>query len=91
MNELTAVYRRRGDVVYRVIDDEAIVVRTHDSEVLGVNRMGAQILDLVDGQRTVQSIVDSLGAVCEVDPDELRADVSEFLRELADSGVLERG
>lgn len=85
----TAIFRRKGDVIYRVIDDEAVVVRTGTSEVLGLNAVGARILDLVDGELTVGALIERLASEYEVDRAQLEADVELFLREMTDDGVLE--
>lgn len=86
----TSVFRRKGDVIYRVIDDEAVVVRTGTSEVLGLNAVGARILDLVDGELTVGALIEQLEGEYEVDRAQLEADVELFLREMSEGGVLER-
>ncbi len=86
----TSVFRRKGDVIYRLIDDEAVVVRTGTSEVLGLNAVGARILELIDGEITVSALIERLEDEYEVEHAQLEADVELFLREMSDGGVLER-
>jgi len=89
MDELARVYRRTGEVRYRIVDGEAVVVRQRAGEVMVLNSTGARIMELVDGERPVTGIVDALGEEVEAPRATLEADVTAFLRELAEAGVLE--
>lgn len=88
--DASSIYRRCGDVIYRIIEGEAVVVRTGASEVLGLNQVGARILDLIDGKSTVAAVLDRLADEYEVERGVLERDMAAFLRELVDGGVLER-
>ena len=59
MTTLATVYRRAADVRYRVLDDEAVVIRQRAGEVLGLNALGARLLDALDGLKPVGEIVAS--------------------------------
>jgi len=83
------VLRRRDRVVYRVIDDEALVLRMDDAECLGLDEVGAAVLDRVDGRRPVSGIVDQLALIYDVERAQLERDVCAFLQELVDAGVLQ--
>jgi|SRR5580693_1396934 hypothetical protein len=83
------VLRRRSDVRFRVVDDEAVVLRQSAAEVMVVNELGARILDLADGRRPLAEWIDALLADYDVERDALLADVLAFAGELAASGVLE--
>lgn len=89
MDELARVYRRTGEVRYRIVDGEAVVVRQRAGEVMVLNPTGARILELVDGERPVAGIVEALGEEVEAARATLEVDVAAFLRELAEAGVLE--
>lgn len=82
-------FRRCGDVRYRVLGEEAVVVRQDDAEVLVVNEVGARILDLSDGETSVGVIAACLREEFEAPPDLIEADVERFVTELRDAGVLE--
>ena len=62
MNAITpaAVLRRRPDVRYRRIEGEAVVLRQSTSEVLVLNEVGASVLDLADGERSVGDWIETL-------------------------------
>jgi hypothetical protein len=84
-----SVLRRRGDVRYRVLDGEAVVVRQGAGEVLVMNEVAARILDLADGAATVAGWVEALAAEYDVARPALEHDVLGFAGELAAAGVLE--
>ena len=91
MTTLATIYRRATDVRYRILDDEAVVIRQRAGEVLGLNALGARLLDALDGERSVGAIVADLAADYTVERSELESDVLEFFAELAASGLIEAG
>jgi hypothetical protein len=86
----SSVYRHCGDVRYRVIDDEAVVIRQDAGEVLGLNDIGARVLELVDGKASVEVLLEKMAGEFEIDRGQLERDVFEFLQELTEAGVIER-
>lgn len=84
-----SVLRPRPDVRFRVVGEEAVVVRQEAAEVIALNDVGASVLALLDSRRTVAAVVEALLAEYDIDRDALRADVEAFLLELRDTGVVE--
>lgn len=89
MTTLATIYRRAADVRYRVLDDEAVVIRQRAGEVLGLNALGARLLDALDGATTVGEIVADLAPDYDVERGELERDALEFYAELATLGLVE--
>ena len=89
MTEATR-YRRARDVRYRILDGEAVVVRQGAAEVLGLDPIGSRILDLLDGERSLDELVDRLAAEFDADRGRLESDARAFLDELAEAGVIEK-
>lgn len=85
-----AVYKLRSDVRFRVIAGEAVVLRQDDAEVLMLNEVGARVLELTDGVVSVGGVVGRLEAEFEVPIEQLTADVTGFVAELVEAGVLDR-
>ena len=83
-----AVFRRRDDVRFRRLPPEGVVVRQTDPEVLVLNELASRILERIDGETSVQAVVEGLLAEYEVDPSVLERDVLEFLEELQRSGII---
>jgi pyrroloquinoline quinone biosynthesis protein D len=89
MTAESAVYRTKRDVRFRVVRDEAVVVRQEDAEVIALNEVGASILALLDSRRSLGEILDVLLEQYDVDRDTLSNDLSRFLGELVGAGVVE--
>ncbi len=85
----STVLRRRSDVRYRRIEGEAVVVRQSSAEVLVLNGVGADVLDLADGERSVRAWIDTLSKVYDADSEALARDVLAFAAELTEAGLLE--
>ena len=89
MTKDTAVFRPRPDVRFRVVGDEAVIVRQEDAEVIALNEVGASVLSLLDSRRSVRDVLDALLDEYDIDRESLSGDVSRFLSELRDAGVVE--
>ena len=87
---MPSAFRIAPDVRYRVIDDEAVVVRQHEGDVLVFNQVAARVIQLVGEGLSPQQIGDR--AVDEFDAPEamIRKDVETFLEELESLNVVER-
>ena len=79
----------RKDVRYRLLLNEAVVIRQDAAEVLGLNLVGARVLELIDQGHGQNVILTSLAEEFDVAPRELEADVSAFLRELVELDIIE--
>jgi Coenzyme PQQ synthesis protein D (PqqD) len=79
----------RPDVRYRVLLNEAVVIRQDAAEVLGLNWVGARVLELIDQGLTESETRDRLAQEFDVAPDRLQADVQTFIAELIELGVVE--
>lgn len=85
-----AVLRLKSDVRFRQVGDEGIVVRQTEGEVVVTNEVGAVVMRLLDGRRSLTEIIAEIGRDYDVTEDALSGDVYEFVRELLDSGIAER-
>ena len=79
----------RPDVRYRLLLDEAVVIRQDAAEVLGLNLVGARVLELIDEGLSESTILERLLQEFDVTPRQLQADVRDFIAELRDLGVIE--
>jgi hypothetical protein len=84
-----AVFRPRRDVRFRVVGDEAVIVRQEDAEVIALNEVGASVLALLDSRRSVRDVLDALLEQYDVERESLAGDLARFLSELRDAGVVE--
>ena len=86
---MSSSYRIAPEVRYRVIDDEAVVVRQREGDVLVFNQVAARVIQLVGKGLSSKQIGDR--TVDEFDaPEELiREDVAKFFEELENLNVIE--
>jgi hypothetical protein len=84
-----SVLRPASDVRFRIVDQEAVVVRQRSSEVLVMSEVAARILALADGVRPIHAWLDVLADEFEVDRGTLECDVLRFAAELVEQGILE--
>jgi hypothetical protein len=83
------ILRRPSDLRYRRIEGEAVVLRQSAAEVLVLNEVGASVLDLADGERSVGDWIEALAATYRADRETLARDVLDFAGEATAAGLLE--
>lgn len=89
MPDLSLVFKRKDDIRFRVVGDEAVVVRQNAAEVIALNDVGARVLELIDAQKTLADVVEAMSVEYDVTADELEQDVTSFVTAIQDAGVVE--
>jgi len=89
MNPPETVYSHRSDVRYRIIGDEAVVVRQQAAEVVVLNEVAARILQLLDAHTGTDVLLQKLQQEFDVEPEQLQKDVQAFLQQLLEAGIIE--
>ena len=89
MSNPDRVLKHRDDVRYRVVGDEAVVVRQDAAEVIALNDVGARVLELIDASTTVTQLIDTMASEYDVARDELTRDVEQFVAAMQDAGIVE--
>jgi hypothetical protein len=92
--DLQARYRKSDSFVYRDIAGEAVLVpiRSHAADLDSLyvlNSVGSRIWELLDGQRALQEVLETLCEEYDVTRDAAEADLAEFVEQLAGLGGLE--
>ncbi len=72
----------------RVIDGEAVIVIPEGDTVKVLNDVGSRIWELADGTKTVGEIAGVIYDEYEVDRDQAKKDVVEFVEELINSEMM---
>ena len=75
-------------VLGRVVEDEAVLVLPERGEVKVLNKVGARIWELADGQRSVSEIAALICQEYDVDLEVATSDALEFLAELESRGAI---
>lgn len=88
MISLESKFIRNGDVAWRIIDEEALVVSPKDSLIYPLNAVGTKIWELLDGKRTVEEITSIICCEFEGDEDTIQNDVVIFLEDLKQAGLI---
>jgi len=87
---MPSAFRIAPDVRYRVIDDEAVVVRQREGDVLVFNQVAARVIQLVGEGLSPQQIRDRTVDEFDAPEAKIREDVEKFLDELESLNVVER-
>jgi hypothetical protein len=87
---MSITFKVSPDVRYRVIDDEAVVVRQGEGDVLVLNEVAAKVLQLVGEGLSAPEIGNRLSSEYEAPEAAIRNDVDRFLEELVTLHVIER-
>lgn len=93
--ELDTVFARNDQVVSRKIVDELILVPMRkdvaDTETLyTLNEVGARVYELIDGERPLREIMDTIVSEFEVTPQQAESDVREFVAQLLEIESIHR-
>ncbi|MBI5640013.1 MAG: PqqD family protein [Nitrospirae bacterium] len=91
---MDSIPRKSGNIVFRKIEDEYILVpmisSSEDTDaVFNLNELGAAIWDKVDGKNRLQDIIRELGEEYDSEPGQLQTDVLAFVRDLIKDKLIE--
>jgi hypothetical protein len=90
MIDVDAIYRRASDVRFQRGDETGILLCQQRAEPIGLNGVGARVIELCDGATPFGSVIDQLEDEYDVDRPTLESDTSEFVEEMIEMGVLVR-
>ena len=81
---------RPADLIWHETDDGTVIVSPTAGKVRVLNKVGTTIWELMDGQRTVADIEQSLTETYRhVPAPQINLDLFDFLRDLTDRGLVE--
>lgn len=91
MDAGTDIYEKTRTAVVREIDGEQVLVELDENggemvRVHLVNEVGVRILELIDGNRSLQDLVCEISREYDGDPHHIEKDVKSFVRELSNMG-----
>jgi hypothetical protein len=89
------VYVRQQDVLLRDVAGESLLipVRNNVAEmnaIFALAGIGPDVWQLLDGVRTLQAVCESIAESYDVSPDAAWRDLSDFVAQLADAGLIHR-
>ena len=77
-----------ASVAGRALDDEAVLIHPGQGQVRVLNRVGARLWELADGQRTIAEMAEVIAGEYEVSLAKAESDAAAFCTDLADRGLL---
>lgn len=85
----STTYPTRSDrTAWRTIEEEAVIVMPEESQVKVLNATGSRIWELCDGTHSLSVIARRIADEFSVGPEEAEEDVTDFVRALAEKGLL---
>ncbi len=81
--------KRVKDIIARDVDEETVLITPDASRALVLNAVGGAVLDLCDGTRTVEEIVDFVCKNVAGADAEVHKDVAALVAQLIEAGVVE--
>jgi hypothetical protein len=85
-----AIYRRASDVRFQRGEETGVLLCQQLAEPIGLNGVGARVIELCDGATPFDSVLDALEDEYDVDRPTLESDTAEFVEEMVEMGVLVR-
>ncbi len=81
--------RRNPSAGFRIFEGQAVVVLPDEAEVNVLNEVGARVWELIDGVRSVESIVDRICEEYDSGREQVERDVRELLAKLDEHRMIE--
>lgn len=82
--------KRDRDIAWRVVEEEALIVNPKDSLIYPLNKVATRIWELADGGKTVAEIIHEIKNEFDGIPQTIEHDVTDFIGNLIDKGLLEK-
>ena len=81
-------YTLNSDVEFRRLGDRMVLVHLETNQVYELNSTGARVWELLEAGAQDDEILDRLTEEFEGEPEQLRQDVDDLLRELKSAGLI---
>ena len=79
------------DVLFRIVGEEAVLLNLKTELYLGLDVVGTRMWNVLVEASSIQAAYDALLQEYEVDPEQLRKDLNEFLDKLLEQGLIQVG
>lgn len=77
------------EIVFRVVNGEAVILDTASSKYFGLNEVGTRMWALLSEHATVYQALERLKLEYDVDAEQLEHDLLEFANQMATRGLME--
>ena len=86
--DLESVVARRDDVLYRVLDEEAVLVDLTTGHYFGLNKVGTWIWNRIDAPTKLSTLLDALVQEFEVEREVAQGDLLALLKQLEEKQLV---
>lgn len=85
---MRSIPERSPDIAFQSMPPETILLNLANGYYYSTNELGGEVWQRCDGETTVEGIIRNLLPKYDVDLATLSEDVAEFIRQLAEDGLL---
>lgn len=88
------IYSVSSDLISREIEDTLVIVPLDsgigklDEDIYALNGTGKAVWDLIDGENSLETIMQKLAEKYHSDPETIKEDVIELIADLLDKGII---
>jgi hypothetical protein len=82
------IIKRQGDWLAAKVGDELVMMSAEKGNYIGLSEVGTRVWELIETPRDFDAVCSQLEAEFDVTPQVCRAEVTEFLNELAKHGAV---
>ena len=79
---------RNQDWLTAMVGDELVMMSAQKGKYIGLNSVGARVCELLESPRDIESLCNELVREFDVAPAVCRAEVDDFVKELAEHGAI---
>lgn len=87
--QFSSIVAVASDVLIRTVGEESVVLNLQTEHYLGLDDVSTRIWQLLTAGGSIQSAYDTLLTEFEVDPEQLRRDLEDFVEELLQLQLVE--
>jgi hypothetical protein len=88
MNFSEQTLKTNPDVVFTIVDDEAILLQQQSGKYFSLNAVGARMWLLLDEYGRLDKVLEQLLAEFDVEEERLREDLERMVAQFIESGLL---
>lgn len=88
---MAAIQKLPGNFTEADVDDEIIIMRLDNGELLSLVDSAAAAWRLIDGRRDRAALIESLAAEYAADRHEITRDIGHLLQQLTEAGLVAEG
>jgi hypothetical protein len=77
------IFKKNTTIIQKALADGLVLIDPYRRVTISLNDVGIEIWNLIDGERTAGSIIDSLKEAFDADPRAVEKDAIAFMNELA--------